>query len=313
MSAPRLMAVVAHPDDESLGFGGTLAKYAAEGVEVFVLTATRGDAGRYRGHPPGATRTPAPPRLAGIREAELRAAAAVLGVREVELLDYHDQQLDRAAPGEVIAGIAAAPPAHPSGRGRDVRARRRLRASRPRRHLAVHHRGDRGRGRRSPRRRVDAGGPPHTVSKLYYLAWPASTWAAFEAAFHRLISTVDGLERQATPWPEWAITTVIDTRAVWSTAWQAISCHVSQVTAYERLRDLAPDHHEALWGWQSFYRVFSTVNGGRTRETDLFEGIQPMTRRHAPLAMDSRHLPHPGASPRGPGGGPARGDCRVVR
>src|SRR6185295_19546504 len=50
MPAPRLMAVLAHPDDESLGIGGTLAKYASEGVEVFLLTATRGDAGRYRGH-----------------------------------------------------------------------------------------------------------------------------------------------------------------------------------------------------------------------------------------------------------------------
>ena len=45
----RLMAVLAHPDDESLGVGGTLAKYAAEGVDVFLLTATRGDGGRYRG------------------------------------------------------------------------------------------------------------------------------------------------------------------------------------------------------------------------------------------------------------------------
>ena len=50
MHAPRLMAVLAHPDDESLGVGGTLAKYASEGVDVFLLTATRGDAGRYRGH-----------------------------------------------------------------------------------------------------------------------------------------------------------------------------------------------------------------------------------------------------------------------
>ncbi len=65
MSAPRLMAVVAHPDDEALGFGGTLAKYAAEGVEVFVLSATRGDAGRYRGHCREVTRTPAPPRWPG--------------------------------------------------------------------------------------------------------------------------------------------------------------------------------------------------------------------------------------------------------
>ena len=94
----RLMAVLAHPDDESLGFGGTLAKYASEGVDVSVLTATRGDAGRYRGHPQEHEAHPGASALAEIREGELRAAAAVLGVRELVLLDYHDQQLDSAAP-----------------------------------------------------------------------------------------------------------------------------------------------------------------------------------------------------------------------
>ena len=102
----------------------------------------------------------------------------------------------------------------------------------------------------------------------------ASTWGAYQAAFRKLVSAVDGIERQATPWPEWAITTVIDTRACWSTVWRAISCHESQVAAYERLRELSADQHEALWGCQSFYRAFSTVNGGRARETDLFEGIR---------------------------------------
>ena len=52
MQTPRLMAVLAHPDDESLGIGGTLAKYASEGADVFLLTATRGDDGRYRGRGP---------------------------------------------------------------------------------------------------------------------------------------------------------------------------------------------------------------------------------------------------------------------
>ena len=46
----KLMAVLAHPDDESLGIGGTLAKYALRRVETFVVTATRGEGGRYRGH-----------------------------------------------------------------------------------------------------------------------------------------------------------------------------------------------------------------------------------------------------------------------
>ena len=73
--------------------------------------------------------------------------------------------------------------------------------------------------------------------------------------------------------------TAIDTRAYWETAWRAISCHQSQITAYERLKDLSPASHEALWGWQTFYRAFSLVNGGRHRETDLFEGLRAETDR----------------------------------
>jgi len=53
-----------------------------------------------------------------------------------------------------------------------------------------------------------------------------------------------------------------------------VSCHDSQITAYEKLRHLSPRSHEALWSWQSFYRAFSTVNGGRARETDLFTGLR---------------------------------------
>ncbi len=45
--ALKLMAILAHPDDESLGTGGALAKYASEGVETYLLTATRGERGRF--------------------------------------------------------------------------------------------------------------------------------------------------------------------------------------------------------------------------------------------------------------------------
>ena len=274
MHTPTLMAVLAHPDDDSLGVGGTLAKYASDGVEVFLVTATRGDGGRYRGHRADDSRHPGRAALATIREAELRAAASVLGVREVSLLDYSDQQLDRATPREAVASIVG-----------------HLRRVRP--DVVVTFGPDGAYGHpdhvaisqfttAATVAAADAAFAldgavaamaPHAVSKLYYIAWPESTWAAYQAAFRTLISTVDGVERQATPWPDWAITTVIDTRDWWSTVWRAVSCHESQVTAYERLKELSPQHHEALWGWQSFYRVFSTVNGGRTREADLFEGI----------------------------------------
>jgi len=274
MHSPKLMAVLAHPDDESLGVGGTLAKYASEGVEVFLLTATRGDGGRYRGFRSDEHQHPGPAALAKIRERELRAAASALGVREVSLLNYRDQHLDRANPREVVAEIAGY-----------------LRRIKP--DVVVTFGPDGAYGHpdhiaisqfttaavvaaANPGLLVDEAGAvqPHAVSKLYYVAWPELAWKAYQAVFRKLVSTVDGVERQAVPWPNWAITTEIDTRSHWSTVWRAISCHESQISAHERLNRLSPDDHEALWGRQSFYRALSTVSGGRAQETDLLEGIR---------------------------------------
>jgi len=267
------MAVLAHPDDECLGVGGTLAKYAANGVDVSLVTATRGDGGRYFGHRHGDPQHPGAEALGKIREAELRAAAAVLGIGDVALLDYRDQHLDEVNPREAVAAIVA-----------------HLRRVRP--DVVVTFAADGAYGHpdhvaisqfttaaavaaADGSFAIDEGtSAPHAVSKLYYLAWPASAWASYEAAFKKLTSTVDGVERQAVPWPDWSITTAIDTREVWPTVWKAVTCHASQMGQYDRLREVSPEHHEALWGRQSFYRAFSVVNGGRARETDLFEGLQ---------------------------------------
>ena len=73
------MTVLAHPDDESLGVSGTLAKHASEGLDVFLLTATRGDSGRLRGYRLDDHQHPGTLALANIREGELRAAASALG------------------------------------------------------------------------------------------------------------------------------------------------------------------------------------------------------------------------------------------
>jgi len=270
----KLMAVLAHPDDESLGLGGALARYAAEGVEVTIVTATRGDRGRFRGEPHGPLH-PGPEKLAQIREAELRAAARVLGAREPIMLGLPDGRVDQAHPGEVVPRIAG-----------------HIRAVRPQVVLTFGQDGAYGHPDHiaisqftgaaivmaaDPHVGVSgehAGAEPHAVSKLYYIAWAAPAWDAYQSAFKKLVSVVDGVERQAQPWPEWAITTWIDTRAHWETAWKAVSCHESQIASYQRLRELSPEQHEKLWGHQSFYRVLSTVNGGRARETDLFEGLR---------------------------------------
>lgn len=269
----RLLAVLAHPDDESLGFGGTLVHYAAEGVETHLVTATLGQSGRYRGHPPGSSEHPGPDALGEIRERELRAAAQVLGLASVSLFGYMDGRLDQADPREAI--------------GRIVEVVRRVR---PQVVLTFDSEGSYGHpdhiaisqfttaalvaAADAAYRGPAPGLPAHAVAKLYFAAWPPEAMAAYEAAFRKLISRVDGVEREARGWPAWAVTTVIDTRACWDTVWRAVSCHESQVTAYEKLATLSPAHHEALWGWQSYYRAFSTVNGGRARETDLFEGLR---------------------------------------
>src|SRR6478609_824308 len=100
-SALKLLAVLAHPDDESLGFGGTFAKYAAEGMETYLVTATRGERGRFG--PRGERGDPA--EVGRLREAELRAAAAVLGIREVSVLGFPDGAVDKEPAAAAIRAI----------------------------------------------------------------------------------------------------------------------------------------------------------------------------------------------------------------
>src|SRR5262249_7798344 len=157
---------------------------------------------RYRGFRTDDPQHPGPSKLADIREAELRAAARALGVREVSLLDFHDQDLDRANPHEAIAAIV-----------------QHIRRVKPQVVVTFGPEGADGRPDRlaishfppaatvvaaDSAFRIDGiqGGPPHAVSKLYYIAWPESAWKAYQAAFRKLISTVDGVERQAMPWPD---------------------------------------------------------------------------------------------------------------
>ena len=104
MLAPelRLMCVLAHPDDESLGTGGVLAQCAADGVATYLVTATRGERGRFG----DSDESPGPDVVGKTREAELLAAARELGLREVRFLDYPDGALDKVDPAEAIEKIA---------------------------------------------------------------------------------------------------------------------------------------------------------------------------------------------------------------
>src|SRR5688572_25424405 len=97
---PALLVVVAHPDDETFGTGSVIAAAAVAGARVVVCCATRGEAGEDT----SGTTTSAE-ELARVREAELRAAAAVLGADEVVLLDFADSGLNGAMPDRALAAV----------------------------------------------------------------------------------------------------------------------------------------------------------------------------------------------------------------
>jgi LmbE family N-acetylglucosaminyl deacetylase len=93
-----VLAVCAHPDDESFGLGAVLSTFAELGIETTVLCFTRGEASTL-----GASGAD----LADVRAAELVAAAAVLGVRSVRLLSYADGALREAEPEQLCRDVTS--------------------------------------------------------------------------------------------------------------------------------------------------------------------------------------------------------------
>lgn len=103
MTDLKLMTVMAHPDDETFGMGGTLALYADRGVEVHLVCATNGDAGTVspefmQGYS----------EIAELRQDELRCAAEALGVAEVYFLGYRDSGMIGTADNQHPDSLAQA-------------------------------------------------------------------------------------------------------------------------------------------------------------------------------------------------------------
>ena len=92
------MAVHAHPDDEVVFTGGTLALYASKGVRTVLVTATGGEEGEI--HDPDLDPEEARPRLGDIRREELRRGVEILGIDHLELLGYRDSGMAGSEPNQ---------------------------------------------------------------------------------------------------------------------------------------------------------------------------------------------------------------------
>lgn len=283
----RLMCILAHPDDESLGTGGILARYAAEGVATSLICATRGE----RGWTGPKSANPGMKALGVIRETELIRAAQVLGLRQAHMLDFIDGDLDQIDPGVIVPQIAAL-----------------VRRVRPQVVVTFDPNGAYGHPDHiaicqfthsalmlAADSCANVDGPPHQVLKLYYLVETREEWDTYLTVFGDMRMQVDGIERLPIPWEDWAVTTRVDTSMYRDVVWQAVACHRSQIPAYEGFRQVLAKSD--LWRTQTLYRAMSMVNSGREREDDLFAGIRLPVRESQPFLLRSPCRPAVQAQP----------------
>lgn len=266
----RLMCVVAHPDDEALGAGFALAKYAAEGIHTSIIMATRGERG-WQGNEED---NPGLQALGQIRETELLTSVEILGVHDIAFLDYLDGELDQVNPTEIQAKIA-----------------HQIRRVRPQVVITFDPFGAYGHPDHIAISQFTLGGvmiaancsfvdpegyEPHQVSKVYYIIQSEPLVQMYTALAGREVSTQVGDQiRKHTPWPDWAATARVDATAYWETAVKAIASHYTQVAnILDLIHQLPKLYDPSIWAVQTYYRVFSLVNSGRQVETDLFEGLR---------------------------------------
>lgn len=264
----KLLAVFPHPDDETLGLGGTLAKYSEEEVETYLVCATRGERGWFGSE----EENPGFEALGQLREEELRCAAAQLGLREVSFLDYIDGDVDRADPKEIIAKITT-----------------HIRRIQPQVVVTFSLDGNYGHPDHIAMAQFTGAAllcaadanyfdpqdqSPHRVSKFYHMVDTMELVEFANQTFGGLSMDVDGVVRNHIGWEDWAITTKIEASSHFDTVWGAIQCHQSQLPGYGPLLDLPRETLLKIWGTGSFVRIFSLVNGGRDVEDDLFAGLR---------------------------------------
>jgi LmbE family N-acetylglucosaminyl deacetylase len=257
-----LMAIFAHPDDEAFGTGGTLARYAAEGHDVYLVTATRGEAGLIQR---AGTATPA--NLPQVREQELHCACQIYGIHPPRFLDYVDGQLPAVHQGQAVGKVV-----------------RLIRELQPEvlitfgpdgvyghyDHIAAH--------RWATIAAKLASDPdcfpdldycqPHQVAKVYYRALTKAQVEALAEGDEQPAVMMDGVPFPFASYREDEITTMIDVSDYVEHKLAGIRCHATQVTEDNRFgRDEAVA--DPWFRRESYILAWSTVGQPDELETDL--------------------------------------------
>lgn len=251
-----ILGVFAHPDDETYTVGGALARYTDEGISATILCFTRGEAGMIA-EGTGATRE----NLGEVREGELRAACALLGVTDVRIIGTADGGTDATPEGvDTIAETIRELQPHvvvtmePGG------------VTRHPDHIAV----SAMTSDAFDRVHAETGGD--YPRRLYHSAMPASYLEALMGAARELgfsgtvVDPDDPLSPR--PAPDESIDCVVDVSHWVARKVEALRAHATQ--SAEMISWLPENAHQAVFGAEAFQRPFPTRAPGEDVEQGLF-------------------------------------------
>jgi LmbE family N-acetylglucosaminyl deacetylase len=264
------VAVFAHPDDEAYGVGGTLARYAAEGCDVHLVTATRGEAGEVR-DASSATKA----NLPLVREQELRCACDIYGIHPPRFLDYVDGQLAIAHQGQAV--------------GKLVRIIRELK---PHvlvsfgpdgiyghyDHIAVHRwttiAYDLAADEDCFPDQISGTCMPHQPSKLYYQVLSEEVLAVMSPEGKPAAVMMDGVPFPMVGYSRDEITTVIDIGQYVEAKLRGLQCHASQIDSSTPPEEAVEMTSSPLFRQETYILARANVGWPDAVETDLFHGLR---------------------------------------
>ncbi|MGI9149701.1 MAG: PIG-L family deacetylase [Chloroflexota bacterium] len=272
-----LLAVHAHPDDETISMGGTLARYSAEGVRTTVVTCTSGNLGEVR--TPGLVVEAG---LGSLRNRELEAAARCLGVSRLATLGYFDSGMAGWPDNDRPGAFFAADLTEASEQLVEI-----IRQERPQVLVSYDDTGGYGHPDHVKAHAVtlaafEASGAARPA-KLYFVRIPLGWSRAFvhalrEAGIQAPGSAAAGADAgeaiQEIGVPDGLVTTAVDVRAYVPIKRAALAEHASQMSADHFLMRMSPALAERLWQFEFFSREHGPTTAPRGElEDDLFSGL----------------------------------------
>jgi LmbE family N-acetylglucosaminyl deacetylase len=268
MATGGLLAIFAHPDDETFGLGGTMARYAVRGVPVTMICATRGEVGEIA---KGSAATPET--LGQFREQELRDAMGILGVTDVRFLDFRDSGMKGTAENNDPRAFMNAPA--------DAVVPELVRAIRERRpdvivtwdesggyghpdHVAVHHHATAAFRAAGDATRFADVGDPFNGASLFYVSIPMEEFGrVMEEMRKRGIELPDfGADEEIASLPRVETNCVIDVSDHFDRKLQAMLAHSSQITPDDAFMSMPQDIQRSFFGREFFHRAYPPVPAG---------------------------------------------------